>query len=299
MKRFVLALAGIALLFFAGTSCKKDKGGNESVKPTITWEANADFAQVQIGESLDAVITINAPEGIQDLTLKFTSIPAVMIGTIATHLDIKENWQGANANTPVIDLVADAKAVAYIKSLKMASVSTFSGAESVVLNFKPLVEALTLDWSTSESIDIQINVTDKNGKSVSKKASFLFTPAPIISSDKLIFSVKALGEVEEAVLTVNSSSTTFNNMLKGIGGEGQNGSIKLNLIDNTSVISNGSKLKGQKEVSIDITNYVNTVGVPAFTSDKSVGDHKFTLTIIDANGKSGTNTAVYTYTLPE
>ena len=96
MKRVLLILASLAMLFVTG--CKKhDKVDPE--KPTLTWESNPTFSQRDITKIMDdATVIVNAPNGIQALTVTLRNCPPLLLGIVQQKaIGTAANKSGANA----------------------------------------------------------------------------------------------------------------------------------------------------------------------------------------------------------
>ena len=178
MKKLMYIIAATATLVVAG--CKKEKIDPE--QPSIAWESNPGFGQVELLNSLDAVVTASAPGKFQELKLTLN------LGTFNIlanpYISISAN-KGGSLN-PVLDLMGDASCVSLANGLGMSVGQSLNNRTEVKLNLKAFLEKIlqgqVVDNNTTLGIDIK--VVDQNGKSAVRTAKFHFTAAPVISWPK-------------------------------------------------------------------------------------------------------------------
>lgn len=178
MKKLAYIIAAAATLVVAG--CKKEK--IDPAQPTIAWESNPGFGQVELLNSLDAVVTASAPGKFQDLKLTLNMGNFNILAN--PYISIPAN-KGGSFN-PVLDLIGDASCVSFANGLGMSVGQSLNNRTEVKLNLKAIIEKIlqgqVVENNTTFGIDIR--VVDQNGKSAAKTAKFHFTAAPVISWQK-------------------------------------------------------------------------------------------------------------------
>lgn len=178
MNRFMYVIAAAAA--FLAVGCKKEK--IDPAQPTIAWESNSGFGQVELTSSLDASVTASAPGQFQELRLVLGLGNYNILAN--PYIQISSN-KGGNVN-PILDLINDASSVSFANSLGMSVGQTLHDRMETKLNLRAILERIlegqVVENNTMFTIDIR--VTDKNGKTVSKTAKFHFTAAPTISWPK-------------------------------------------------------------------------------------------------------------------
>ena len=176
MNKFWYIIAAAAVLL--ATGCGKEKV--DPSKPTISWESNAGFSQVEMTASLDANITVLAPGKIQDLKLVLNL--GANNNLVNQYIKIQSN-KSMNGSNPVLDLVDDDYSANLLGGLGMRVGSSLRGREELKLDLQKVLERILLGQpvGNNSSFTIEIRVTDQSGNSVSKTAKFHFTAAPEIS----------------------------------------------------------------------------------------------------------------------
>ena len=101
MNKILYVLAAATVLL--ATGCKKEEVVDPT-KPTINWESNAGFAQVEMTATLDAGITVLAPRKIQDLRLVLNL--GANNNLVNQYIKIQSN-KSVNGSNPILDLVDD------------------------------------------------------------------------------------------------------------------------------------------------------------------------------------------------
>ena len=178
MNKFLYVIAAVTLLV---SGCKKEQV--DPTKPTISWESNAGFAQVELTATLDASITVLAPGKIQDVKL------VLSLGSnnnlVNQYIKIQSN-KSTNGSYPVLDLVDDDASANLLGGLGMRVGSSLRGREELKLDLKKILERILLGQpvENNSSFTIEIRATDQSGNSVSKTAKFHFTAAPAITWPK-------------------------------------------------------------------------------------------------------------------
>jgi hypothetical protein len=176
MKK-VLFITALAMALLA-VSCEKEKF--DPTKPSITWETNSGFSQVEMTDALDATVTVAAQGKIQDLKLVFN------LGgdnnLLNQYIKIESNKSKGGSN-PVLDLVDDASAANLLGGLGMRVGSSLRGREEMKLDLRKILERILLGQPVANNsiFTIEVRVTDQADNTVSKTAKFHFTSAPSIS----------------------------------------------------------------------------------------------------------------------
>lgn len=318
MKRILLILASLAMLFVTG--CKKhDKVDPE--KPTLTWESNPTFAQRDITKIMDdATVIVNAPNGIQTLTVTLRNCPPLLLGIVQQKaVGTAVNKSGANAASPVLDLIDDATCVNYLKSLKILGNTSIRGSKSMALNLSVLVNdlisGLTLENGTL--ISFEIAATDASNASITKTATFRSVPAPTLSwkrigvVEPLTFTdtdsvtgcdihVYAPGKIGAAHLTIATSAATFLTQISAFHSSTANPPV-VDLIGDAQAVKSfpliykipaGTDLEDKTEVDIDFSTLVQTFVLTAGNTSELV----LTLHVADKNGYETTQPFRFKYT---
>lgn len=179
MKRMMLYLAAVTAIF--ATACKKEK--IDPLKPTITWESNAGFAQVELTNALDAVVTVNAPGKFQDMKLVLNLGAYNILANQYIKLESNKSKSGSN---PVLDLVADDSSANLLGGLGMRVGASLKDRDQLQLDLKKILERILLGQvvDNNTSFAIEVRATDQANNTVSKTAKFHFTAAPAITWDK-------------------------------------------------------------------------------------------------------------------
>lgn len=182
MKRFAYILAAV-LLLGAIASCHKDKPApSPSTAPTITWEGNERFAAQEISPVLDATVQVAAEEGIFTLQISVKQMPVELIGVVNAWISIDNN-KGSSSKAPKFDLLKDSKAVKQLVDSKVLASAPTSGAMSCSLNLGRLIDSMTENQvlTNKSKFTFEIAVTDSEGQSLTKTATFNWTSAPEIT----------------------------------------------------------------------------------------------------------------------
>ena len=288
MKKSVLfaAVALAALL----VSCKKD----DSAKPSISWASNEKFAQVELAPGIDGAIVINAPAGIQTLTLTlnlgaYNILPNQYIGTSSN--------KGSASKSPVLDVIDDATAATFINGLSMSAGSSLRGKTVAAYELIDILQAIAkgqvIENNTSFSVDIA--VSDKGGNVVAKTAKFHFTAAPeyswsgnsnfdivdLAANVPAVIKVKAPGKITELTVTLDSGAPELETYIRNRT-TGKSKVIDLINDENASQYFGFPSIKnvsGKTDVSLDFGFMKQQA------PDFSTGVNVFTVYTKDANGK--------------
>ena len=142
-----------------------------STAPTMTWDANPDFAVTPITDPMsDVTIQIAAPEGIKEFTVKVES-PAVSFLTIVSSMVSSENAHVAEGYV-ILDLINDATAVEQLGGFLPAG-DAINGQTTVNFSLSQLVPLIDGFGPEPGSIHtFTLSVTDTKDQTLSKPVSF-------------------------------------------------------------------------------------------------------------------------------
>ena len=294
MKKALLIIAAATALL--AVACKKEK--IDPTKPSITWESNAGFAQVEMTNALDATVTVTAPGKIQDLKL------ALGLGAnnnlVNQYIKIESNKSKGGSN-PVLDLVSDDASANLLGGLGMRVGSSLIGREEIKLDLRKILERVLLgqpiDNNTSFTIDVR--VTDQAGNSASKTARFHFTAAPTITWAKnqsfedvsldaaemdCKVSIWAPGKIDQ--LTVKLEDPADKSVSDKVKNRTGSGNTIMDLVNDEKVSQSiktlpaPSAVKDKEQVTLDFSFIYDWV------PDMSGASlNVFTITAVDKNGK--------------
>lgn len=298
MNKLMYFIAAAAVLLAVG--CKKEKV--DPAAPTIAWDSNSGFAQVELVDGLDAVVTATAPGKF----LEFKLVLGLGNYNILANPYIQLSSNKGGSSNPVMDLIADASCVSFAKGLGMSVGQTLQDRTEVKLDLKAILEKIlqgqVIENNTMFTIDIR--VMDQNGKVANKSAKFHFTSAPTITWQKnAVFSVVDLdapetdckvavwapGLIENMTVTLGEVAAPFlQTYVKNRTTEGQNaaGQVKIDLINDPKVAESfkgwfpaGDAVKGKDKVTLDFGFMYN------LKYDLEASTNVFTVVVEDKNGK--------------
>ena len=279
-------------------SCKKEKVDPQA--PVIKWENNAKFATVELVSELAAPISIMAPDKIDALTI------SLGLGEYAplanTYIKIAANKGNASTN-PVFDIIDDSSTAALFQSLGFASGRDVRGAEEYAFDIVAVLKYLLVGQpvQNNTTFNLEIRVSDSNGKIAKKTASFHFTAAPdfvwpknptfdVVTLDenakvdcKLVLT--APGKVAKLTVTLDPDASPW--LAQFIRNRSGDGSLVLDLAGDSGIgkkfegyFPSSDKVKGATEVKLDFGfMYTNLY-------DLSISLNIFTIEVEDANGKT-------------
>ena len=296
MKKILL----MAVAAFALFGCNKNNTVDNSQKPSVAWEANASFDEMEIATDMDARVVFTVPEGVSSLKITL-SIPATLIG-VANKLIGTTSNKGTASRAPILDLVNDATAVSALKRIGFFPGAT-PDATFFSMDFTKLLNELAGDsvLDNASKFSFAISLVDKADNSLSKTVRFNWTSGPEITtipegkidlnseSPSLIMNIKAPGKIEKA-------SITFSNLA---GAPGQNEGIlayiksftkdgyAVDLIENPSVakalgLPSGSDVKDKTELTIDFSSLFFALAIQACEKDEETS---MKIELSDALGK--------------
>lgn len=213
MKKFSLMAALLGLLAVAG--CGGNGSTKDELKPSFIWESNPNFAQMEIGKNMDAVVTAEVPGGVAILTVK-ANIPTKLVGMAEQMIGISANKQGDEL---VFDLIQDKTANTALTREGFTSVS--SGAQSFRMDFSKLLDAIIgkAEVPNGAVFQFTVNVEDRSGNKASRQTKFHWTAAPAFTltgpnpytltkgtKEPLIVEVTAPGKIESFTITFGGAS---------------------------------------------------------------------------------------------
>ena len=294
MKKALLIIAAATALM--AVACKKEK--IDPTKPSIAWESNTGFAQVEMTDALDAMVTVTAPGKIQDLKL------VLGLGTnnnlVNQYIKIESNKSKGGSN-PVLDLVADDSSANLLGGLGMRVGSSLRGREEMKLDLRKLLERVLLGQPVENNsiFTIEVRVTDQAGNSANKTAKFHFTAAPSISWAKnpsfadvdldaaavdCKISVGAPGKIDK--LTIKLEDSADKSVTEKVKNRTTSGTTVMDLINDEKVsqfiksLPAPSAISGKEQVTLDFSFIYDWV--PEMTSASL---NVFTITVTDKNAK--------------
>ncbi len=180
MNKILYVIAAATVLL--ATGCKKQEVVDPT-KPTINWDSNAGFAQVEMTSTLDAGITVLAPGKFQILELVLNL--GANNNLVNQYIKIQSN-KSVNGSNPILDLVDDDSAANLLGGLGMRVGSSLRGRTELKLDLQKILERILLGQpvENNSTFTIEIRATDQSGNYVSRTAKFHFTAAPSISWPK-------------------------------------------------------------------------------------------------------------------
>ena len=298
MNKFMYVIAVAAALLAVG--CKKEK--IDPTKPSITWNGNPGFAQVEMTGSLDAVITINAPGKIQDLKL------ALNLGSnnnlVNQYIKIESNKSKGGSN-PVLDLVSDEASANLLNGLGMRVGSSLRGREEIQLNLQKILDRILLGQpvDNNTTFSVEVRVTDQADNSAAKTAKFHFTAAPeitwpknpsfaVVDLDVVVESkvnVWAPGKIEKMTVTLEEGSGAAPALVSYVKNRTTGATTVIDLVGDSKVVDSfkgwfpaGNDVSGKEQVVLDFGFMFE------IKYDLEPSTDVFTITVEDKNGKATT-----------
>ena len=306
MKKILYVIAAATLLLAVG--CKKEKV--DPVLPSVTWAGNPSFGVAELTKNLDAVLTVSAPGKFQDLKLVLGLGSYNILAN--PHISIPAN-KGGNTN-PVLDLVEDASSVSFANGLGMSVGKSLQDKSEAKLNLKAILEDILKGQvvENNTTFSLEIRVTDRNGKTVSKTAKIHFTAAPAITWAKNAgfdavdlyateieckVGVWAPGKIEKMTLTLDADAAPFlkTYVSKRISGTGStDGELVIDLIGDSKVVDSfkswfpaGNAVNGMEQITLDFGFMYG------MKYDLEASSNTFTIDVVDKNGKETIQKVVF------
>lgn len=306
MKKILYVIAAATLLLAVG--CKKEKV--DPVLPSVTWAGNPSFGVAELTKNLDAVLTVSAPGKFQDLKLVLGLGSYNILAN--PHISIPAN-KGGNTN-PVLDLVEDASSVSFANGLGMSVGKSLQDKSEAKLNLKAILEDILKGQvvENNTTFSLEVRVTDRNGKTVSKTAKIHFTAAPAISWAKNAgfdavdlyateieckVGVWAPGKIEKMTLTLGADAAPFlktyvSNRISGTGST--DGELVIDLIGDSKVVDSfkgwfpaGNAVNGMEQITLDFGF------MSGMKYDLEASSNTFTIDVVDKNGKETIQKVVF------
>ena len=294
MNKILYVMAVAAVLLAAG--CQKEKV--DPTKPTITWESNASFAQVEMTASLDATVTILAPGKIQDVKLVLSL--GANNNLVNQYIKIQSN-KSTNGSNPVMDLVDDESSANLLGGLGMRVGTSLRGREDLKLDLQKILERILIGQpvGNNTTFTIEVRVSDQSGGTVSKTAKFHFTAAPAITWPKnpdfavvdldgadldCKVSVWAPGKVDKMTVTLEDGAAPA--LVSFVKNRTTGGTTVIDLVNDDMVKDSfkswfpaGDAVSGKDQITLDFGfMFQQKYGMEASTNS-------FVVVVEDKNGK--------------
>ena len=299
MKKVLFIIAAAAALLTV--ACKKEK--IDPTKPSITWESNPGFAQAEMTNALDAMVSVAAPGLIQDLKLVLNL--GANNNLVNQYIKIESNKSKSGSN-PVLDLVGDDAAANLLGGLGMRVGSSVRGRESVTLDLRKILERILLGQPVDNNtlFTIEVKVTDQANNMVSKTAKFHFTAAPTISWAKnpafdvvdvdaaaieCKVDIWAPGMIEKLTVKLENNAAPY--LTTYVTKRTNDSKTLLDLVENNlkdddafkGYFPRGSAVSGKDRVVLDFSFLYD------MKYDMDPSTNVFTVTVVDKNGKETVN----------
>lgn len=295
----MLYLAAVLAIF--ATACKKEK--IDPTKPSISWDTNASFSQVELTNSLDAVVKVLAPGKIQDVKLVLDLGAFNILANQYIKLEPNKSKSGSN---PVLDLIGDDSSVNLLGGLGMRVGASLRGQENLQLDLKKILNRILLNQpvENNTSFSIEVRVTDQASNTASKTAKFHFTAAPTFTWEKNPFfdevdldaaavdckvEVWAPGKIEKLTVTLSGSAAPYlkTYILNRTSGQATaSGDVTIDLVGDEKVADSfkgwfpsGKEVSDKDQAILDFGFLYNT----KYDMEPSV--NPFTITAVDKNEK--------------
>lgn len=297
-KVLFIIVAAAALLTVA---CKKEK--IDPTKPSITWESNPGFAQAEMTNALDAMVSVAAPGLIQELKLVLNL--GANNNLVNQYIKIESNKSKSGSN-PVLDLVGDDAAANLLGGLGMRVGSSVRGRESVTLDLRKILERILLGQPVDNNtlFTIEVKVTDQANNMVSKTAKFHFTAAPTISWAKnpafdvvdvdaaaieCKVDIWAPGMIDKLTVKLENNAAPF--LTAYVTKRSADSKTLLDLVGNNlkdedafkGYFPRGAAVAGKERVVLDFSFLYD------IKYDMEASTNVFTVTVVDKNGKETVN----------
>lgn len=285
-----------AALALIATACKKEKV--DPLKPTITWESNAGFGQVEMTDALDAVVIVKAPGKFQDVKLVLNL--GANNNLVNQFIDEKHsNNKSKSGSNPILDLVEDTSSANLLGGLGMRVGNSLRGREELQLDLKKILDRILKGQpvENNSAFTIEIRATDQSGNSESKTARFHFTSAPEFYWAKNVafdevdldnpieakVEIRAWGKIDALTVKLEDGADEF--LTDRIKSRTTSGTTLMDLI-NDEKVSKGiktfpapSSISGKDQTTLDFSFIYDFV--PDIGTSLSV----FTIAVTDKNGK--------------
>lgn len=304
MKK-VLFLAAAALTFFA---CGK---GNESNpdKPSVKWQDGAYQDTREYSATMDAVLSITVPGGVDLLTITLPAAPSGnpdYVPVLARpHIGVSAN----RGSAPVFDLIDDAKAAQDLLAAKVVNKagSGLRGTKTeITVNLLQLFNLLTENQEVENNDNVQfvIKAADASGNEVSKTAKIHYTAKPSFSwanntpasvlelSEYAKYSevkVEAPGKIATVMLKLNTESAALVSWLDGkrvktLGTKDAQGYYTIDLLNDELAPSKlkivDTSVKGKTSATLNFTELLENMETEISAEASSQGKVNFLKVIV-------------------
>ena len=175
MKRLLILFAAV-LPLVAG--CQKPQPVADA--PSIVWESNPSFVEKEMTADLDAVVTLNAPAGMDALTLTLGLGNYALLAN--PYVKIAAN-KGSLTKAPVFDVIDDDSVAGLFSGLGLTAGSVLRGREQVKIDFLKLLETI-LEGQPVEndtSFYMEIRLVDSAGNGAVRMVRFHYTIGPVFT----------------------------------------------------------------------------------------------------------------------
>lgn len=304
MKKYLLFAAALITAFSCAKNNQPSTPEEPSKKPVITWEAYPTFT-AEFMPTMDAVVTVSAPEGLDVLTIKSVATNPDYVNVFAkTYIGVSQNRASGNI---VFDLIDDATVASNFveKQICTSAGTTLRGNTGTLnLNFLKLIEILTdsQDIENDTNIAFEISVTDALGDAVSQTIKFHFTAAPAFDwantvsttvvpldnyKDYATVTVTAPALIKSVSLLVSSESAGFNQWLDVRATKEEDGSINvLNEENNANIKLWSTNPLDQKEAVLNFSELLSNLLIYAKSEESSGITYEFLITVKDGLDKT-------------
>lgn len=234
MKR-ILCLAAFAAVLAGVFSCAK-KNAQEpdpaaAQKPSVAYAdgTSTSVAREYAPQNNPAIVKVYAPQGIAKLSLTFKEYPQRLIAILVTNIGVETNYTGKNANSPIMDMITDAKAVEFLKTVGVEAGISLKGATSASIDVTAVLSGLisALEATVPETtFAVVVDVTDAQGNSTNATIAIHYTPGPTFAANfnppvelngtakDLKVTVEAGGGIAELTLVVETDSQEMAKFIK-------------------------------------------------------------------------------------
>ncbi|MBR4826605.1 MAG: hypothetical protein IKZ91_01815 [Bacteroidales bacterium] len=294
MKRILLAIALLAAALF--TSCNKETNPDA---PTIEWSANPKFGTQELSVGADGNITLTAPGKIQYLSLSL-NLGSMYNAQANNYISVDAN-KYPTAKNPVLDVIDDAKAAAFLASLGIQAGESLRGKVTTQIDIIKLFDGLMGNMAIENNSNFSIDITlvDQTEVLVTKTVKLHFTSGPEVklatkpgNDDNLIdltaagadtkVRIFAPGKIGELKVTFVSGAPELKNYIERRT-TGSSDTIDLvgdsKVVDQFDGLPTGKDVEGKTDLTIEFS-FVSKNLV-----DWSNGTNVFTVQVKDQNGK--------------
>ena len=307
MKKYLLFAAALVAAFSCAKNNQPSTPEEPSKKPSITWEAYPTFT-AEYMPTMDAVITVSAPEGLDVLTIKSAATNPDYVNVFAkTYIGVSQNRTSSNVVFDVIDDATVASNFVDKKICTSAGTALRGNTGILNLNFLKLLEILTdsQDIENDTNVSFEINVSDAAGNALNQTVKFHFTAAPAFDwantvsttvvpldnyKDYATVTVTAPALIKSVSLLVSSESAGFNLWLNVRTTKEEDGSINvLNEENNTNIKLWSTNPLDQKEAVLNFSELLSNLLIYAKSEkseESSVITYEFLITVKDGLDKT-------------